>query len=205
MSRNQGRYLSIGQLAALMGVANRSVSKMVDRGLFKDAFRLPGSADRRVPLTSALCLAREHGMVDAAREMERRAIELGLPVVIKPMAILLGQVDLSQHFPQFDVTSTCELFQAGALFASYSYDAAVVSGSLGRRECLEIARRVTSRPNNRTILGILMQEDWSDTGAWLDAGYRLAWKMPVDMEIVAGELYAACTTPQRTRRKARSR
>ena len=202
---NQGRYLTIGQLSNYLGVSNRSVAKMFDRGYFKDSFLLPGSADRRVPLLSAISFARQSGMVDAARDMERLALEQGLPTITRPSLAILSLMDFSSYFPQFEVTNVDSLFEAGLLFAARPHDALLVSGSIGARECQQVARHLSLLPNVRTLSGILMLEDWSDAGAWLSAGYRFAWKLPIDMEIVAGELYAACTSSPRSRRKSKAR
>jgi hypothetical protein len=198
-----GRYLSIGQLANMLGISKLYVTNLFDANYFKDSFRLPGSRDRRVPLRSAITFARSFGMVDAAQELERLAAKLGIPVAIRPTLALVSIEDYSASFAQFEVHGAGDLFKAGLLFGGYSYDAIVVSGDLGARECREIARHIKALPHSRTLAGILMLDDWSETQPWLDCGYNFAWKLPVDLDIVAGELFQACTSPT-PRRKIRA-
>lgn len=54
-------WLTTGQIAALCGVAPRTVSKWIDTGLLK-GFRLPGSLDRRVMLADLEAFVEAHGM-----------------------------------------------------------------------------------------------------------------------------------------------
>lgn len=50
-----------GQVASLIGVAPRTVSKWFDSGRLR-GFRIPGSQDRRIPREHLVRFLKEHGM-----------------------------------------------------------------------------------------------------------------------------------------------
>lgn len=88
------RILTSGEVAKIMQVAPRTVSKWYDSGALR-GWRLPGSLDRRFLAADVLAFAREAGMPEAAvlplRRLAARAVLLagpGLPAA----ADLLGSL-----------------------------------------------------------------------------------------------------------------
>src|SRR5262245_41693343 len=59
--RTTARVFTTGQVAHLLGVAPRTVSKWFDRGLLS-GYRIPGSNDRRIPREDLLKFIAEHGL-----------------------------------------------------------------------------------------------------------------------------------------------
>ena len=197
---NQGRFLTVGQLASYLGVAKRSAAKMIDAGFLPGSFRLPGSTDRRVPLQSALTFAKQNGMDESSRELERLAIDRGLQVVTRPALLIVSLEPIADCFACFDVSCTRNLFDAGALFSHRRFDAVLVDGRIGSREAQHIVWNIRSLPNLRTMSAALVPED-GNCDVWIDHGYHLAWKLPASMAEVSAELMRLCTAPAKSKRK----
>lgn len=59
--RRDGDVLSTGQVGAICRVAPRTVSKWIDTGMLR-GYRIPGSEDRRVTVTSLRKFLADNGM-----------------------------------------------------------------------------------------------------------------------------------------------
>ena len=53
--------LTTGEVAKLCNVASRTVSKWFDSGQIK-GYRIPGSKDRRIPVSNLITFMKEHGI-----------------------------------------------------------------------------------------------------------------------------------------------
>ncbi len=59
--RKQKDVLTTGEVARICNVAPRTVSKWFDSGQLR-GYRIPGSKDRRIPLSQLMRFMRAHGM-----------------------------------------------------------------------------------------------------------------------------------------------
>jgi len=57
--RNEKDVLTTGDVARICNVASRTVSKWFDSGQLK-GYRIPGSKDRRIPMSNLLQFMKEH-------------------------------------------------------------------------------------------------------------------------------------------------
>ena len=164
---NKGRYLTVGQLASYLGVAKRSAAKMIDAGFLPGSFRLPVSTVSRVPLQSALTLAKQNGMDESSRELERLAIDRGLQVVTRPELLVIGPPEefLGEAFQAFNFGWTSSLFVAGLMFFAQP-----LRRCLGRRQDWFKRRNARSSTTcgKRRLSGRFWESLWSKIRARSD-------------------------------------
>jgi two-component system, OmpR family, response regulator RpaA len=171
---NGGRDLTTGECAKIFGVAPRTVSKWFDRGVLR-GYRLPGSQDRRIPRTSAVAFARQHGC-EAALEA------LDPPAPPQPVVFLAGLPDalVGQLLPLPEGADVRQggVFEAGCFsVAPPPGSSAVVDCSLGRGACLMAALQLTI--SGVRVIGLAAEDDGA-TADWTRAGCVEVLRHPVD-------------------------
>ena len=132
-----------GQVAAMLGVAPRTVSKWHAKGLFPDAYRMPGSTDRRFPLAGVVAFARAHG----------------IPMGHSRQVLLCG---ITGHLADTLRLAMPEAVLVDSLFAlGRRLDGAapahviVLDLSLGRGECLRTALEIRQELPACRLIGLL--------------------------------------------------
>jgi excisionase family DNA binding protein len=104
-TRNQKDVLTTGEVARICHVAPRTVSKWFDTGKLR-GYRIPGSRDRRIPVTQLMAFMQQHGMPLDGLELGRQKL---LIVANRPDEAL--EADLTQR--GFQVQQAQTLFDAG--------------------------------------------------------------------------------------------
>lgn len=158
--------ISTGQFAKLCGVAPRTVTKWIDKGVVKGSYTLPESSDRRIPLTNAVQFMRDRCLPIPSELLPALSLALGLQ---------------PGELPGF---VRCDPFDLGALVATQPVAVAVV----GDGEGLDVARKAcqlvrTANPTARVALVVSESAGDVGTGAW-DAVFT----RPVDWSAVEAGL-----------------
>lgn len=188
-----GRIYTTGEVAAILKVATRTASKMIDRGLIK-GYRIPGSRDRRV----------------THEALQRFLLESGMPVddpeFCTPLVFALSPDEslcrrLAAHVASggYRFLHAPTAFDAG-LRLSHEYPRlAVLDFAAGKGWALPLASRLTqSCP--RTVLVALLNED--DGGEPLP-GFAASFPRPFDPAGLEGFLSRFLVAPQGTTGAAR--
>ncbi len=105
---NDKDVLTTGEVAKICNVASRTVSKWFDSGQL-DGYRIPGSKDRRIPVSSLLTFMKAHNIpMDGLMSGTPRILVVdGDPAVGETLKRVLTDE------AEFDVHTTSSLFQAG--------------------------------------------------------------------------------------------
>lgn len=172
MSRaNAGRDFTTGEVAKLVGVAPRTVSKWFDSGRLR-GYRIPASNDRRIPRRHLLDFAVRHGLEDLAAALNPPppAVFLaGVPDALAGQLLpLLGGADVRRG----------GVFEAGCFSVGPpAGSSAVVDCSLGRGACLLAAHQLTL---SKVLVVGLAAEDDGATAEWTAAGCVGVLRHPVN-------------------------
>ena len=144
------QVLTTGQMSRICEVAPRTVSNWVDSGALK-GYRIPGSRDRRIPVSEAVRFMRAHGMpidrmsshvdMDAATESTTTVLVVGAGG---------GMAEsLRRYLPGHFVTaSVAGGFDAGAFVATTWPACVVIDLAMGRMDAgaiLASLRSITKR------------------------------------------------------------
>jgi excisionase family DNA binding protein len=127
----RAKVYTTGQIAKLVKVAPRTVSKWFDSGRLR-GYRIPGSQDRRVPEQSLLTFLREYGL--PTDELEHR-IYTHVLIVGSDQPILFTESDLAR----WRVTFVRSAFDAGLAAARHRPHVVAVDLAVGRIEAGQIA------------------------------------------------------------------
>lgn len=131
--RGLAKVFSTGGAARICKVASRTVSKWFDAGRLR-GYRIPGSADRRIPREELIRFMKEHGIPLGELEGEG-----GPPrVVLVGCAPVLAEAILVE-LPGWEGTTCASPFDAGIELALRQPDAVVIDHHLGRDVALYIA------------------------------------------------------------------
>jgi excisionase family DNA binding protein len=105
---NDKDVLTTGEVAKICNVASRTVSKWFDSGQL-DGYRIPGSKDRRIPVSNLLTFMKAHNIpMDGLMSGTPRILVVdGDPAVGETLKRVLTDE------AEFDVHTTSSLFQAG--------------------------------------------------------------------------------------------
>lgn len=100
--------LTTGEVAKICNVASRTVSKWFDSGQLR-GYRIPGSKDRRIPVSSLIRFMKGHGIpLDGLMSGNTRVL-----IVDSDEAVCTKLRDVLQEQTNYDVRICDSLFQAG--------------------------------------------------------------------------------------------
>ena len=117
--------LTTGQVAKICKVAPRTVSKWFDSGQLR-GYRIPGSKDRRIPLTHLIKFMREHGI--PLNGLEVGAIKIVVVDSDEASCQLLREA--LNPSAGYDVTTVGTAFEAGIAIESHHPAVVIVDVSL---------------------------------------------------------------------------
>lgn len=139
--------LSMGDMAAVCRVAPRTVAGWFDSGRLR-GYRIPGSADRRVPIAEAIRFIKSHGMpLNELAGLQTRTVLLLTP--------------LDYHAPGWDVLRAGTATQAAALLIASSLDALVIDQTLAASPERKALTALARDRNARVVSILLACEDTS--------------------------------------------
>lgn len=168
-SQRLGRdTFTTGQVAALFGVAPRTVANWEGRGDLPCFRPFPGQHNkhRRFLREDVLSFARRSGCWHAVR-----ALEMGENLLCVGLAAVEVD-DLKAHLPGWEVASTISAVEASWKLCEWKAGVALVHHSIRRCDCFRLADVVRqSRSHGGVSLVGVTGPDETDPHGWLDAGY----------------------------------
>ncbi len=171
--------LTTGQVARLCNVAPRTVSKWFDNGQLR-GYRIPGSKDRRIPVSHLVSFMKSHGM-------PLNGLDPGTTRVL----ILDGDSnihDLLQdafaHEKGFEITCTSTAFEAGIAAENLKPEVLVVDISLPDVRPAQLCRDLRASPELQSLRVIATSGDMTPGQGqkMLQSGFDAYLTKPFDIQ-----------------------
>lgn len=182
--RGNGVALSSGEIAKILGCAARTVVKWIDRGEMTGAYRLPGSRDRRVPVMNVLAFMRKNGMPTGALGITHHAVFVAVDDVFADA--VAGKISIACESAKFARVSQASAALA-RLAGSQSVDVAVLDGSLGTQNILDMMDLLDDFVGERMV-AVLVNEDDGEGGRF--AHRAAVYRKPADPAALASTILA---------------
>ena len=129
--------LTTGEVAKICHVAPRTVSKWFDTGQLR-GYRIPGSRDRRIPVSQLVSFMQAHGMpldgLDAGR----------LRVLIMDRDIPERIVEAIDNVERYDLQTASNGFEAGVAAQRFSPHVIVIDTTESEGEAVAICQNIKS-------------------------------------------------------------
>lgn len=149
--------LTTGDVARICHVAPRTVSKWFDNGQLK-GYRIPGSKDRRIPLSELIRFMKVHNMPTA--ELAVGKIRVLIADSNVQTASSLGAVLKSRA--DYDVQTARSSFETGAIVRTFSPHVLLVSLVGEGIDAMGVCKGIRENEDLRTIKIIAMIKDVDD-------------------------------------------
>ena len=131
----QRDVLTTGEVARICRVAPRTVSKWVDTGKLR-GYRIPGSRDRRIPLTQLIAFMRVH-------DIPLEGLDQGVcRIMVLSPDLPEGLAEQINSAGRYNLQVAQNGFQAGMLAQQFRPHVVVVDLPENQREALEVCRVV---------------------------------------------------------------
>lgn len=178
-----GNILTTGQVARLCGVAPRTVTTWMEKGILA-GHRIPGGADRRFHRDDVLRFARANGIKTGSCRTAFRMVVAG----VEPATFGRIVAELSSA-GDFECRGAATMFDAGRAVESFAPDVLALDWSLGRGECCRVARRLAETEAAVRVVG-LAYEDESDVSGLESGGFARVLVQPLDAVKIADAVAA---------------
>jgi len=175
--------LTTGEVARICHVAPRTVSKWFDTGKLR-GYRIPGSRDRRIPVSQLVQFMRAHGM--PLRGLEGNVIRV---LVINgnraEAADLQGSLDQADRY---EVRVAVNDFEAGMLAEKFRPHVVLVDVIAANIDAREILRDLRGNADLSAAKVVAMAGALTrgQTDALVREGFDLALSRPYDMNTLLG-------------------
>ncbi len=133
--------LTTGQVAKICHVAPRTVSKWFDSGKLR-GYRIPGSRDRRIPLTHLLRFMRTHGM--PLRELEGHTLRI---LIVDPDDSAEAIAEDLSGSDRYEIRTASNDFEAGMLAGEFEPHVMLVNAANGDIDARKILDNLRGNPN----------------------------------------------------------
>ncbi len=156
--KTQKDVLTTGEVAKICHVAPRTVSKWFDNGQLR-GYRIPGSRDRRIPLSQLVSFMQAHGMpldgLDAGR----------LRVLIMDRDIPERIVEAIDNLERYDLQTASNGFEAGVAAQRFSPHVIVIDAIASEGEAIAICQNIKSHSELSGIAVIAAVGELTDAQA----------------------------------------
>ena len=157
-TKTQKDVLTTGEVAKICHVAPRTVSKWFDNGQLR-GYRIPGSRDRRIPLSQLVSFMQAHGMpldgLDAGR----------LRVLIMDRDIPERIVEAIDNLERYDLQTASNGFEAGVAAQRFSPHVIVIDAIASEGEAIAICQNIKSHSELSGIAVIAAVGELTDAQA----------------------------------------
>lgn len=165
---NLGLY-TVGECAAIFGVAGKTIQHWCDSGLLK-CHRFPQGRDRRVSRAELVRFSQKHGVPVALHEPTRI---LGIGLDSKTAAMIRGRfTDALGYW----VASVGTAFDAGLVFAHQHPQCVVIDFAMGCNEARSIAESIRRDTRARDTRMVALLCDDSTGEPTFDAAIKRPWR-----------------------------
>ena len=160
--------LTTGEVARICNVAPRTVSKWFDSGQLR-GYRIPGSKDRRIPLSELIRFMKVHNMPAATLPVGKIRV---LVVDSDPNAALTLAENLKTQ-ADYDVQTVHSNFDTGAVAHKFAPHALLVNLLAEGIDATEICKSIRSNEDLQTIKIIALANTLSEaeSAALLQKGF----------------------------------
>lgn len=184
----QKDVLTTGEVAKVCNVAPRTVSKWFDSGALR-GYRIPGSKDRRIPVTELVKFMKAHGIpLDALHSGRTRV----LIVDADPDITDLLEKSLAEQ-TNYEVRSARSGFEAGMLCERFKPHVVLLDIHLGEGDARNVAELIRTSDSLQMTRVIAMSGKLTDgqAQALRSAGYDGFLKKPFPLRQVVEAIEAA--------------
>ena len=152
----QRDVLTTGEVARICRVAPRTVSKWVDTGKLR-GYRIPGSRDRRIPLTQLIAFMRVH-------DIPLDGLDLGVcRIMVLSPGLPEGIAEEINSAGRYELQVAHNGFQAGMLAQQFRPHVVVVDLPENQQEAIEVCRLIKQADGLEAakVLAVTHDEDQS--------------------------------------------
>jgi len=150
--------LTTGDVARICHVAPRTVSKWFDNGQLK-GYRIPGSKDRRIPVSELVRFMKVHNMPTTALAVGN----IRVVVVDSDKASALALAESLQAGADYEVEIVGSNFQTGAVVQKFSPHVLVINLMANDIDAAGICKSIRADEELQTIRIIALAERLSDS------------------------------------------
>ncbi len=160
--------LTTGEVARICNVAPRTVSKWFDNGQLK-GYRIPGSKDRRIPVSELIRFMKLHNMPATALETGK----IRVLIIDSNEDMALGFAENLRNKADYEVQIAQSNFEAGAVINKFSPHVLLVSLLSKGIDAQEICKTIRTNEDLQTIkiIAIANQLSSSESIALLQKGF----------------------------------
>jgi excisionase family DNA binding protein len=160
--------LTTGDVAKICNVAPRTVSKWFDNGQLK-GYRIPGSKDRRIPVSELLRFMKMHNMPTAALPVGKIRVLIADSNDKTASAL----ADVLQNEGDYEVQTVQSNFGTGAVVQKFAPHVLLVSLLAEGIDAINICRYIRANEDLRTIkiIALVNQLSDSESAALLQKGF----------------------------------
>jgi excisionase family DNA binding protein len=160
--------LTTGDVAKICNVAPRTVSKWFDNGQLK-GYRIPGSKDRRIPLSELIRFMKMHNMPTTALPVGKIRVLIADSNEKTSSAL----ADILESKADYEVQTVQSNFGTGALIQKFTPHVLLVSLLAEDIDALSICKYIRANEDLRTIkiIAIANQLSDSESAALLQKGF----------------------------------
>jgi len=180
--------LTTGDVAKICNVAPRTVSKWFDSGQLK-GYRIPGSKDRRIPVTELVRFMRAHNMPTEALTVGK----IRVLVVDSDNETASALADTLRTKADYEVQTVCSNFETGAVAQKFAPHVLLINLLSERIDATSICRSIRADEDLQTIKIIAMANHLSDSesAALLHKGFDGYISDPSDAAQAIGRIEEA--------------
>jgi excisionase family DNA binding protein len=160
--------LTTGDVAKICNVAPRTVSKWFDNGQLK-GYRIPGSKDRRIPVSELIRFMKMHNMPTAALPVGK----IRVLIVDSNNKTSSTLADVLQNKADYEVQTVQSNFTTGAVVQKFTPHVLLVSLLAEDIDAMGICKYIRTNEDLRTIkiIAIANQLSDSESAALLQKGF----------------------------------
>ena len=152
--------LTTGDVAKICHVAPRTVSKWFDNGQLK-GYRIPGSKDRRIPVSELLRFMKVHNMPTAGLAVGKLRVLVADSNETTAMAL----AESLKNKADYDVHIVRSNFETGAIVEKFAPHVILVSLLSDSIDAMDVCNGIRSNEESQTIKVVALANNLSDSEA----------------------------------------
>ncbi len=172
--------LTTGDVAKICNVAPRTVSKWFDKGQLK-GYRIPGSKDRRIPVSELIRFMKVHNMPAIALPIGKIRV-----LIIDSSTDAAALVDILSTRNDYEVQTVHSNFEAGAVIQKFVPHVLLINLLSEEISAMDICNNIRANEDLQTIKIIALANQLSDSesAALIQKGFDGCISNPQDADEV---------------------
>ena len=152
--------LTTGDVAKICHVAPRTVSKWFDNGQLK-GYRIPGSKDRRIPVTELLRFMKVHNMPTAGIAVGKLRVLIADSNETTSSAL----AESLKNKAEYDVQTVRSNFETGAVIEKFAPHVLLITLNSDGIDAQDVCKWIRSNEDSQTIKIVAIANNLSDSEA----------------------------------------